>query len=410
MASYKGITSITYNHLNLPSIIDWGGVKSIIFAYDASGVKLSKTVKTGTTVNYVQDYVGGIEYNSPSGTGRKIEAIYHSEGRYYNTSATATPSFRNEYTIKDHLGDARISFTDKNSNGKIDVDNTASNEVIQENNYYAFGMNFEGPWLINDASKDNLYTYNGKEYNADHGLKWSDYGARFYDPLLGVWNGVDKLSDFHPNLTPFSYCSNNPVKFIDPDGRIFIIPLLIAVAEALTAATVIETTVVTGVVVGTAYTAYNVGKNTSTLNLLGGGSVGQSPVPDYGPYLKTNDKKVKEIYVDPKGKSPEARKHGEKALEAGIVNEGKIDRAGAKSRRVENLKGTSTEKGKDRDEFPPAVIKTGKPVSVEKISSSDNRRSGAELKNQIKDLPDGTKVRVLTSPPKFNSPKDISGS
>jgi hypothetical protein len=89
--TYKGITNITYNHLNLPSLIEWGTTKSIIFAYDASGTKLSKTVKTGATINYIQDYIGGIEYNSPSGLNRKIEAIYHSEGRYFNTSATSTP-------------------------------------------------------------------------------------------------------------------------------------------------------------------------------------------------------------------------------------------------------------------------------------------------------------------------------
>jgi RHS repeat-associated protein len=182
------------------------------------GQKLSKTVKTGATINYIQDYLGGIEYNSPGGTSRKIEAIYHSEGRYYNTSATSTPSFRNEYTIKDHLGDARISFTDKNSNGKIDVDNTANNEILQENHYYAFGMAHEGPWLINDASKDNLYTYNGKEYNADHGLKWSDYGARWYDASIGRWSVVDPMADEEEDWTPYRYGFNNPITNIDVMG------------------------------------------------------------------------------------------------------------------------------------------------------------------------------------------------
>ena len=78
--TYKGITNISYNHLNLPSKIDWGTTKSIEFVYDASGTKLSKKVKTGSTVNYIQDYVGGIEYNSPSGINRKIESIFHAEG------------------------------------------------------------------------------------------------------------------------------------------------------------------------------------------------------------------------------------------------------------------------------------------------------------------------------------------
>jgi hypothetical protein len=60
---------------------------SIEFIYDAAGTKLRKTVKQGTTIQYVQDYLpGGIEYRQ-NGTGLKyLEAVYHSEGRYYNTN------------------------------------------------------------------------------------------------------------------------------------------------------------------------------------------------------------------------------------------------------------------------------------------------------------------------------------
>lgn len=36
---------------------------------------------------------------------------------------------------------------------------------------------------------------------------------------------MDPLSDKYPNLSPYAYCANNPVKFIDPDGREKIIAL-----------------------------------------------------------------------------------------------------------------------------------------------------------------------------------------
>jgi len=36
---------------------------------------------------------------------------------------------------------------------------------------------------------------------------------------LSIWLSVDPMSDKYPNLTPYAYCANNPVKFIDPDGR-----------------------------------------------------------------------------------------------------------------------------------------------------------------------------------------------
>jgi len=47
----------------------------------------------------------GVEYNKLGTAARKIESIYHAEGRYFNTSATATPIWRTEYSIKDHLDD-----------------------------------------------------------------------------------------------------------------------------------------------------------------------------------------------------------------------------------------------------------------------------------------------------------------
>lgn len=80
--------------------------KSIDFVYSASGTKLAKTVKTGLTTNSIQHYLGGIEYNSASGINRRVEAIYNAEGRFFNTNTgTTTPTYRTEYTIKDHFDD-----------------------------------------------------------------------------------------------------------------------------------------------------------------------------------------------------------------------------------------------------------------------------------------------------------------
>lgn len=59
----------------------------------------------------------------------------------------------------------------------------------------------------------------GKELDLMHGLNTYDYGARQYDPITVTWNGVDPLAEKNVDTSPFSFCHNNSVNRIDPDGR-----------------------------------------------------------------------------------------------------------------------------------------------------------------------------------------------
>ncbi|MGH1519887.1 RHS repeat-associated core domain-containing protein, partial [Chryseobacterium sp. JK1] len=112
------------------------------------------------------------------------------------------------YQYKDHLGNTRISFG-RNSVGAL--------EITDSNDYYPFGMNHlkTGNAFFGQGTYKN-YKYNGKELQ-ETGMY--DYGARFYMPDLGRWGVVDPLAETSRRWSPYNYAVNNPIRFIDPDGR-----------------------------------------------------------------------------------------------------------------------------------------------------------------------------------------------
>ena len=89
--------------------------------------------------------------------------------------------------------------------------------VVDRQDYYAFGLTHQQPL---PDQPTNSYLYNGKELQRDFDLNWYDYGARFYDPVIGRWHAVDPLADQFHSLSPYNYVANNPIIFVDPDGKI----------------------------------------------------------------------------------------------------------------------------------------------------------------------------------------------
>lgn len=49
------------------------------------------------------------------------------------------------------------------------------------------------------------------------------YGARYMNPVASIWYGVDPLAEKYPTAGGFVYCIENPVKFVDPNGKKIVI-------------------------------------------------------------------------------------------------------------------------------------------------------------------------------------------
>ncbi len=196
---------LTYFFHNLPKKVTFDNGNTIDWVYDAYGSKLTK--KTNAATNNTTHYVGGIEY-AGTATSFSIQSIYHAEGR----CTIPVSTWRYEYYIRDHLGNTRITFADLNANNAI-----ATSEILQQNHYYPFGANIEG---LSSTSTPDKYQYNGKEWNADFGLEWNDYGARWYDPWVSRWWNVDPMGEDPSQIgcSPYHYAYNNPMNFFDPDG------------------------------------------------------------------------------------------------------------------------------------------------------------------------------------------------
>ena len=209
----KGICLIEYDRHGYPQRVQFYNGNVTEYAYAADGEKLRTiyrtavpniTVPLGTTISLNSsntlsvdsiNYVGDFIYEN----GQLKNYLFDGG---YATISNGLPTYH--YYAKDHLGNNRA------------VINHSTGEIEQVTHYYPFGAVY-GDAGTNDALQ--RYKYNGKELDRMHGLNFYDYGARQYDPLLGMFTQMDPLAEKYYGISPYAYCANNPVMLVDPDGN-----------------------------------------------------------------------------------------------------------------------------------------------------------------------------------------------
>lgn len=192
---------IKYNFLNLPMQIKSRSTGDLLnYTYLADGTKFS--CYNGNKKGLI--YIGSFVFKDMGEL--EVESCSFNGGRFVSTTTSAGETYKPQYYMRDHLGSVRVI-----------TDETGS--PLVSNHYYPSGKR----WGSSATSiSTDRYRFNGKEEQWVGGSGLLDYGARFYNPDIARWLTQDPLAEKHYGVSPYAYVGNNPIRRIDPDGRIWV--------------------------------------------------------------------------------------------------------------------------------------------------------------------------------------------
>lgn len=199
----KKIGLITYNYLNLPSIIRITGKGSIYYMYDAVGNKLRKRTVDSTVLPAkitVTNYIANAVYQNDT-----LQFFGTTEGR----ARPVGNLFAYDYFLKDHLGNVRMVITD---------DYDVSSPILETTNYYPFGLTMAGISSKAVGSLENKRKFAGQLFDDD--LGWNTYQMKFrtMDPQTGRFLQIDPLAAQYAYNSTYAYAENKTINGIDLEG------------------------------------------------------------------------------------------------------------------------------------------------------------------------------------------------
>ncbi len=285
--------------------------------------------------------------------------------------------------------------------GSVRAVTNQAGAVVERHDYLPYGEECTtGPCASNPgvgAGQPRKFT--GKERDTETGLDY--FGARYYGSKIGRFTTVDPAYTIAENLADpqrwnrYAYARNNPLRYQDPDGRI-IVPVAIVLGGLFLLNNVANTNVTEGPVNATIVPNSVLVAGGYGLT-VGGARLAAKEVFEEVAGLPTDLGDLFDVGIS-RARSPLAARHREDAQAAGRPCILTLDRSRARPNRQQSLKGTQPQKGLDRDEYPPACCaEGGAGASVRPIPPGDNRSAGGQLGQQVKRLPDGTRIRVKTT-------------
>ncbi|MDC3986510.1 RHS repeat domain-containing protein, partial [Polyangium jinanense] len=215
MTSMPHLPSIGWDFKDQTREVDKGGGGKVYFTYDAAGQRVRKVWEHNGIVEE-RIYLGGFEIYRRSEAGSLVlerETLHVMDGAQRialaetKTVDTSVPnlvvSSRVRYQLGNHLGSAALELDE-------------AGLVISYEEYHPYGTTAFHAAAAGVEVSAKRYRYTGKERDEETGLYY--HGARYYAPWLGRWTSADPAGLVDgPNL--YAYGRNNPLRFVDPDGR-----------------------------------------------------------------------------------------------------------------------------------------------------------------------------------------------
>ena len=199
----KGITSISYNWLNLPNTIVYADGHKEIRYYSTAGEKL-RTVYQSVITTSSSSATTYARYRTTDTRDYSGDFIYLNDSIETQLTANGyiTPDGEYRFYLRDYQGNNRLTYT-------------AAGVVLERNDYYPYGG------LLGEEQSLQPYKYSGKELETTNGLNLYDFHARYHDYTLPIFTTQDPLQEKHYDLSPYIYCAGNPVINVDISGQTY---------------------------------------------------------------------------------------------------------------------------------------------------------------------------------------------